>query len=88
MTTDIIIAIRIVIKFFEVLIILRVLLSWLFIERGNDFVDYVYSLTEPILKIFRFTIPIGMGAGIDFSPVIAIFVLELIEDTLVRLLTI
>lgn len=62
----------------QVVITIRVLLSWLAPTTRNDFTDAVYSVTEPILKPFRMILPVGYG-GIDFSPILAYFALNLIR---------
>lgn len=70
--------------FFQVvylLIFVRILLSWFPIARGG-FGGFIYSLTEPILGPIRSMInnsPIGGGMMLDFSPVIALFFMELIK---------
>lgn len=71
-------------KFFELLewlILIRIILSWLPIGR-NMITDILYTLTEPILGPVRSMMdksPLGGGMMIDFSPVIALFVLRLIH---------
>ncbi|MFA5479516.1 MAG: YggT family protein [Candidatus Muiribacteriota bacterium] len=70
----------------NVMIFLRIVMSWLFVDRhSNDFVDFIYSFTEPLLKPFRVVIPLGM-MGLDLSPVIAIIVLNLIKEIIIKLL--
>ncbi|MGM0608224.1 MAG: YggT family protein [Candidatus Muiribacteriota bacterium] len=70
----------------KVLIFLRIIMSWLFLnDRSNDFVEFVYSFTEPILKPFRVVIPMGMG-GIDLSPILALIVLNFLEQIIIQLL--
>lgn len=59
----------------EYLILARIIISWLPIDRSNPIIQLLYLLTEPILGPIRklmYKSPLG-GAGmmIDFSPVIA-----------------
>lgn len=78
-------------KFFAVvylLIFIRIILSWISINSYNKYVALIYQLTDPILEpikraISRFGIDTGM---IDFSPIIAYFVLQLIENFIKRIL--
>ena len=61
-------------------------MSW--IPRGNSTVDSIRdalgSLVEPWLNLFRrFIPPFG---GIDFSPIVALFALELIERLILSIL--
>lgn len=62
----------------NILLLLRVLISWLAPMSRNDFTDLVYSLTEPMLRPFRTLIPVG-SMRIDFSPILAYFVLKIIR---------
>jgi YggT family protein len=63
-----------VIRILKYAILVRVLLSWFQNGYPGRFSDIIFSVTEPILKIFRSIIPrIGM---IDISPLLAFFVLD------------
>lgn len=60
-------------------IIIRALLSWFPNLPDNAFFRILYDITDPILKPFqRFQIG-GGGFGIDLSPILAYFVLMLIQ---------
>lgn len=84
---DIIYFIEIAVRFFQILIFIRVIISWLPIDsRNNDFVEYVHLITEPILKIFRAILP--PVAGLDLSPIIACFAINLVGELLISLLII
>ena len=68
--------------FLSVALLLRVLLSWVNMGSGA-FSDWIFRLTEPILAPLRRVIPpIG---GIDFSPMVALFLLELLHTVVNRL---
>lgn len=67
------------------LIFVRCILSWFPMVRGNVLVQLVYTLTEPILRPIRELInksPLGGGMMLDFSPIIAFFVLQIIGSIL------
>jgi len=51
------------------LILVRVLLSWVSLERSNPVVPLIFQLTEPVLKPLRRLIP-AIG-GFDLSPIVA-----------------
>lgn len=72
---------------FEILnlaIIARVLISWVNLRPDHPIVEFLYSVTEPILgPIRRFMPQIGM---FDLSPIVAIILLELIRSLLISLL--
>lgn len=71
--------------FFEVinwLIVIRVVLSLLRMENmDNPILRFIIAITEPILEPFRklqFNSSIGRNMMIDFSPVIAMLVIQYI----------
>jgi YggT family protein len=72
-------------KVLTVLVFIRVVLSW--VSPGgvnNPLIVLVYRITEPMLSPVRSLLP-SMG-GIDFSPVIVLFGIQIVEQLLVRLL--
>ncbi|MBQ6454334.1 MAG: YggT family protein [Coriobacteriales bacterium] len=74
------------IDFYVILIVIYVLMSWFPHEKGimKDIYDVLGSVCEPYLGLFRKIIP-PMG-NIDFSPVFAVIVLELIARLIVKVL--
>lgn len=59
------------------LIIVRVILSWVRHNPYNPGIRFIYEVTDPYLRFFRRLIPpIGM---VDFSPIVALFVLDLLQ---------
>ena len=72
----------------------RVLLSWFPVPGSPGLrraYEILHDLTEPVLGFFRRVLPpaVSGGAGIDFSPIVAILVLQigwnLIKELLFRL---
>jgi YggT family protein len=66
------------------LLLVRVALSWFRVNYYNPWVRLLLRLTDPFLEPFRAIVP-SMG-GIDFSPIVAFLVLNLLRSVLVRLL--
>ena len=65
-------------------ILARVLLSWVRVSPYHPAVDFVYRITEPILAPLRGVLPsVGM---VDISPVIAIILLQIIQQVLVAII--
>ncbi len=60
-----------------ILIIIRALMSWVpnLIDPRGPIAEFLYTTTEPILAPIRSLMPRMM---IDFSPMIAIFVLQIV----------
>ena len=69
----------------HVAILGRVIVSWLPISSENPIVTVLYQVTEPILGPIRAVLPrLGM---LDFSPIVAILLIVVIQNVLLRLLS-
>jgi YggT family protein len=68
--------------FFYILIILRIFLTWIpSIDWNQQPIKSVREVTDMYLDVFRrFIPPIG---GLDFSPIIALIVLQIIQNIVV-----
>ena len=66
----------------QMLIIIRVILSWIPHDPYNQIIQLLYQLTDIILKPLRDILPL-QGAGIDFTPIIAFFLLGFIKKILI-----
>lgn len=62
----------------NLILLIRVVLSWLAPYTHNDFTDVVYAITEPMLKPFRMIFPMGYSR-IDISPMLAYLALKAIK---------
>jgi YggT family protein len=78
-------AINIVFRIYSYLILARIFISWLPVDRTNPIIRFIYKVTEPILAPFRIILPLG-GMGIDLSPIIVFFLLNLLRTSLIRLI--
>ncbi len=74
-----------------ILILVRVILSWFPMVHGSKPVRILFALTEPILSPIRGVIqrsPLGgPGMVLDFSPIIAFFLLQLAQTVLISLIS-
>ena len=66
----------------DILILIRVLLSW--IPMNNNFTELIYNLTEPMLKPFKDFLNKYINLPIDFSPLLFLLCLQAIERILIR----
>ena len=71
------------INIFIVLIMIRVVLSWFSPNTQNIFVKFIIDATEPFLAPFRRFASVNI---LDFSPFLAILILELIKSLINKLL--
>lgn len=67
-----------IIEIYYIILIIRVLISWVNPDPYNFLVQLLYRITEPILSPFRRIIPLG-GIGIDLSPIFAMLALYFIQ---------
>ena len=65
-------------------ILVRVLLSWVPMRLPFGLGEFVWGITEPILAPIRRALPF-MG-GMDFSPIVALFAIQIVETILLRIL--
>ncbi len=65
-------------------IVIRIVISWVDADPYNQIVQIVYSITEPLLAPFR-ALPLKFG-GMDFSPILAFFVLKIVNQTILWLI--
>ncbi|HBK54529.1 YggT family protein [Syntrophomonas wolfei] len=66
------------------LIIARCILSFVRHNPYQPLIKFVYDVTEPIMAPFRRLIP--AAGGLDFSPIIAVLAVTLIQKIVVELL--
>jgi YggT family protein len=65
-------------------LVVRVISSWLPVSPYSVWVRWSYLLSEPILAPLRRIIP--AFSGIDFTPILAYFLLNIVESLLFRLM--
>ena len=73
--------------FYQILIIVWCILSWLPVPRDGvlgDIVGALNAIVSPYMNLFRRFIP--PIAGIDFSPILAVLVLQLVERFILGML--
>ena len=72
---------EIVLEAYFWIIIIRALLSWVNPDRYNPIVRFLYQVTEPVLRPIRRRLPMEMG--LDFSPLVVILVIKVLQWFLV-----
>ncbi len=70
------------IQLVELLLLIRIVLSWLQKENENSFTKWVCNLFEPVLLPIRKVLPTS-GVGIDFSPILLFIVIDIVKRALV-----
>ncbi len=78
-------------KVYYIMILIRVFLSWLPHNPTNSVISFIYEVTElligPSRRILRRYLN-HYPIGIDFSPLVALIILQLIEWVIIRVLLI
>jgi YggT family protein len=62
-------------------VIVAALMTWIEPNPDNPIVRFLYSVTEPLFDWIREHIPVMFG-GIDFSPVVVLFAIGLVQQVL------
>lgn len=73
--------------FYQILIFVWCILSWIPLPRDGvlaDIVGAIDALVRPYINLFRRVLP--PFGGLDFSPILAIVVLQLVQRLLFRIL--
>lgn len=85
-TTNIILALSYLVRLINIFILIRVILSWTNPNPHSQIIQFIYSVTEPILAPARNIISrMGYHGMIDFSPILAIFLINMIFSFLTRM---
>lgn len=77
-------------QFYSLLILIRVILSWLNLtsyrsSSSNTLVLILYRVTDPVLVPLQRIIP-PIGGAIDISPVVALILLQILRYIVVSIL--
>jgi YggT family protein len=76
--------ISILFRIYEILLITRIIMSWLPHNRYHPLITRLYEITDPYLNIFR-SLNLNFG-GIDLSPIVAFLVLRFAQRLLLQIL--
>ena len=86
--STLLVAVNVLFQFASLAILARVILSWLpmlgvRIDPYSPLIRFLYQITDPILEPIRRFATFGM---MDFSPIVALFLLEIIRRVLITAL--
>lgn len=73
----------IVLTIYMWIIIVRALLSWVNPDPHNPIVQFLHSITEPVLYRVRKALPMP-GMGLDLSPIIVLLAIIFMQSFLVQ----
>ncbi len=69
---------------YMLVLLARVLLSWVSLDRRHPVALWIWRATEPVLGPIRSVL--GIWGGLDFSPIVAILILSFLRRLIVRIL--
>jgi|GEM_PF-764167 len=64
------------ISLYLIIILIRVLISWVPVDYGHQAVRTVFKLTDPVLIPAKKYLPFLFIGGIDFSPIAVVLLLQ------------
>ena len=67
---------------YKILVLIRCVLSWVNIDSNNPLIRFVYEITDPLLEAIHRAFPFIAAGGLDFSPILLLFLLQVIEQFL------
>jgi YggT family protein len=76
--------IKVIFNVYTFLVLARVVMSWATPRQSSFIFRFIYDLTEPALALCRRLLPNALTSPMDFSPVVLIIVLQLVETLLIR----
>lgn len=72
--------IELVARLLQLVLLARVLVSWIPVDPYHPIIQTLYQITEPVLEPIRQLLP--PGGGIDFSPLIAMLLVQVLAIVL------
>lgn len=66
-------------RLYQIVLLARVLLSWVQVDPYHPAVQFLYQITEPVLRPIRQVVP-PTAMGLDFSPLIAMVLVEVLAS--------
>lgn len=72
-----------VLNLYQVVILIRAIVSWVRPDPKNSFVQFLVVVTEPVLRPLRRLVPPEKLGGIDLSPLFAVLILEFVKNGLI-----
>jgi YggT family protein len=73
--------ISLLLQLFELALLARIILSWFpNVDRSNPIIQFLFDITEPVLRPIRDMLP--PGGMFDFSPLIVFIIIQVLTTVL------
>ncbi|MBD3322368.1 MAG: YggT family protein [Chitinivibrionales bacterium] len=69
------------IRLYEIILIIRIVMSWMQVDPYHSVTRFVYNVTEPVLEPIRRVLPANR-IGIDFSPLVVFILIAILRRIL------
>ncbi len=69
--------VNLLVQLYTLLLLLRILLEWMRVSYSQPVMRFLWDITEPLLAPIRRRLPIV--AGLDFTPVVAVLLLAILQ---------
>ena len=73
-----------VIRIYEILLLIRIVVSWVMPNPSGELLRGLYQITDPYLNLFRRSMPFLTAGGMDFSPIVGFMVLQMVSSALLQ----
>lgn len=73
----------ILLRIFEVILVIRIVMSWFRPDPTHPIVNFIYRVTDPVLEPVRRLLPI-QAMGFDLSPIVIFVAINMIKRFLIR----
>lgn len=74
--------ILVIAQLYSLIILARVLMSWIQVDPYSPLAQTIYKLTEPVLAPVRNAL--GSAGGLDFSPIIVLIGIQILATMLAQ----
>lgn len=75
-----------VLELYKLVLIVAVIVSWVSADPFNPLVRFLRSATEPVFNWIRTRLPFTVAGVMDFSPLVAFFIIYFLQYFVVRTL--
>ncbi len=80
--TSIILLLLKLIRIYEMILVIRIILSWVQANPYNPIVQFIARITDPLLDAARRAFPFLVAGGLDLSPIVVFFLLEATKNVI------
>ena len=73
------------INIYKMIILARIILSWVKLNPYNPIIKFICQITDPLLDAIRRSFPFLVAGGLDLSPIVVFFLLQTTQEAIARI---